>query len=110
MPELRRGVDPFQLDLLQRPAADLWVKRLSQSENPLLDTGDGSLDHDVVVLDLAISDKAAHSGDKKVLLASFVWNKLGGWRSWAETYGVICFFETSNSVEALPSSEPLPIR
>ena len=61
MTELRRGVDPFELDLLEGLSRRVRVKRLPQSHNSLLDTRDGTLDHDEVVVDLAIPDEATQT-------------------------------------------------
>jgi len=62
--ELGRRVDPFELHLLESLARRVDEHRLAEGHNPLLDTGDGALDHDKVVVDLAIADEAtqaAHS-------------------------------------------------
>ena len=59
--ELGRRVDPFELDLLERLARGVDEHRLAESHDPLLDTRDGTLDHDEVVLDLTIADEATHA-------------------------------------------------
>lgn len=70
MAELGGGIDPLELDLLGSLAGDLGVQGLAEGEDTLLDTGDGTLDHDVVVLDLAVADETTHAGKKrKKLLA-----------------------------------------
>lgn len=61
MTELGRGVDPLELDLLGGPAGSLGVQSLAQSHNTLLDTGNGALDHDEVVLDLTVVDETTHT-------------------------------------------------
>lgn len=62
MTELGGGIDPLELDLLGGPAGSLGVQSLAQSHNTLLDTGDGALDHDEVVLDLTVVDETTHAG------------------------------------------------
>lgn len=59
--ELRRGVDPFQLHLLESLSRGVREQGLPQGHDSLLDTRDGSLDHDEVVVDLAISDEATQT-------------------------------------------------
>lgn len=59
--ELGRGINPLEIDLLERLAADLRVHRLSESDEPLLDTGNGALDQEEVVLDLTVPDETAHA-------------------------------------------------
>jgi hypothetical protein len=55
--ELGRGVDPLELHLLESLAGSLGEERLAQGQDPLLDTRDRALDHDVVVVDLAVADE-----------------------------------------------------
>lgn len=61
MAELGRGVDPLELDLLGGPPVGLGVQGLAQSHDTLLDTGDGALEHDEVVLDLTVVDEATQT-------------------------------------------------
>jgi len=56
--ELRRGIDPFEVDLFGGPSRGLWVHGLAESQDTLLDTWTRSLDHDPVVLNLTISDES----------------------------------------------------
>ena len=56
--ELGRGVDPLELDLLERPPAGVCEHGLAESDNPLLDTRDGTLEQKEVVLDLTVTDEA----------------------------------------------------
>lgn len=63
MTELGGGIDPLKVDLLGSPAGSLGVEGLAESHDTLLDTGDGTLDHDEVVLDLSVVDEATHGGD-----------------------------------------------
>lgn len=58
MTELGRCVDPFELNLLQSAAAGVYEHGLAESDNPLLDTGNGTLDEKEVVLDLTVADEA----------------------------------------------------
>ena len=37
--------------------------RLAESDDALLDTGDGTLEHNEVVVDLSVADEATHGGD-----------------------------------------------
>ena len=59
--ELRRGVDPLQLNLLQCFSRGVNEHGLSESHDPLLDTRDRTLEDDKIILDLAISNKATHT-------------------------------------------------
>lgn len=63
MAELGRGIDPLELDLLGGLAAGLGVEGLAEGHDTLLDTRDGTLDHDEVVLNLTIADEATHRSD-----------------------------------------------
>lgn len=55
--ELRRSVDPFELDLLQSPPACMCEHRLAQSDNALLDTRASTLKKNEVILDLTVADE-----------------------------------------------------
>ncbi len=59
--ELRRGVDPFQVNLLQGLSRGVDEHRLSKGHDPLLDTRNRTLEDDKVVLDLTIANKATHA-------------------------------------------------
>ena len=61
MTELGRGVDPLELDLLQRPPAGVGEHGLAQSHDALLDTRAGTLEEDEVVLDLTVADETTHT-------------------------------------------------
>lgn len=61
MAELGGGIDPLELDLLGGSPAGLGVQGLAQSHNTLLDTRNGALDHDIVVLNLTIADETTHA-------------------------------------------------
>lgn len=53
----------LEVDLLQRSTGGVVDERLSEGDDPLPDSGARSLDHDEVVLDDTISDKASHRCD-----------------------------------------------
>lgn len=59
--ELGRGIDPFEVDLLGGLAADLGVKGLAESHDSLLNTGNGTLDNDEVILDLTVADETTET-------------------------------------------------
>jgi hypothetical protein len=59
--ELRGGVNPFQVDLLQGLSRCVHEHGLAEGHDSLLDTRDGALEDDEVVLDLTVSDKATHT-------------------------------------------------
>jgi hypothetical protein len=59
--ELGRGVDPLELDLLQRPPAGVGEHGLAQGHDALLDTRAVTLEENEVVLDLTVADEATHS-------------------------------------------------
>lgn len=59
--ELRRRVDPFQIDLLQCLARCVNEHRLAESHDTFLDAGDGTLEDDEVVLDLSVTDEASQT-------------------------------------------------
>merc|ERR1711939_853537 len=61
--KLGRGADPLERDLFERGARRVGDGRLAEGDDALDDTGARSLDHDPVVLDDAVADKAADGGD-----------------------------------------------
>jgi len=61
--ELRRGIDPFEVDLLQSLSRCVDEHGLAESHHTLLDTRNGTLNNDEIILDLTISDKATHRCD-----------------------------------------------
>lgn len=61
MTELGRGVDPFEVDLLEGLAGGVCVEGLAEGDDSLLDTGDGALEQDEVVLDLTVVDESAET-------------------------------------------------
>src|SRR5690606_20820124 len=99
--KLGRGIDPLEVDLLQSLPRGVGEHGLAQSHDTLLDTRDRALEHDEVVVDLAIADEATETNCK--LERGTEISKSG------ETYGVMVFLVMSISVEALSSASPLPI-
>lgn len=61
MTELGGGIDPLELDLLGGPAAGLGVQGLAEGHDTLLNTGDGTLKENEVVLDLTVVNEATHA-------------------------------------------------
>lgn len=59
MTELGRGVDPLEVDLLQSLSGGVREQGLAEGDDALLDTGDGALNHDEIVVDLTVPDEAA---------------------------------------------------
>jgi len=60
---LTRSIDKLERDLLSRNTSSLLEQGLSQRNESLSRAHDGTLDHDVVVLDNTVVTKAAHRGD-----------------------------------------------
>lgn len=102
--ELGRGIDPLEGDLLVGTARGVDEHGLAESDNTLLGAGDGALDHDEVVVDLAVADEATEAG---VMLANTFFGETCGT---GRTYGVMTFLVTSSSVEALSSAPALAMR
>jgi hypothetical protein len=63
MTKLTSSINPLETNLLGRPSASLLDQRLSQSHDPFLDTRTTSLDHDEIIVDRTVSDKATERGD-----------------------------------------------
>ena len=63
MTELGRGVDPLELDLLEGAAGGVDEHGLAEGHDTLLDTRDGTLEENEVVLDLTVADEATHTGN-----------------------------------------------
>jgi hypothetical protein len=57
------GLTYLELDLLGGTAGSVDEHGLAESDNALLDTGDGTLKHEEVVVDLSVADEATHGGD-----------------------------------------------
>ena len=71
MSELGRGVDPLELDLLERFPRGVDEQGLAESDDPLLGTGDRALDHDEVVLDLTVADEATEAVEGRRISLTF---------------------------------------
>ena len=61
--ELRGGVDELELDLLEVTTACVNHERLAEGDNTLLGSGDGTLEHEVVVLDDTVVGEATHGSN-----------------------------------------------
>lgn len=59
--ELRGGINPFELDLLEGLAGGVDEHGLAESHDTLFSTGDRALDHDEVILDLTIANEATQA-------------------------------------------------
>jgi hypothetical protein len=57
------GLTYLELDLLGGAAGSVDEHGLAESDNALLDTRDGTLEHKEVVVDLSVTDEATHGGD-----------------------------------------------
>jgi len=63
MTELGRSVNELELNLLEGVTGGLGNDALSESENPLLDSGGGALDHEEVLVDDTIVREATQGSD-----------------------------------------------
>lgn len=61
MTKLGGGIDPFEVDLLEGTARGVSEHGLAESHDTLLDTRNGSLEHDEVVVDLTIADETTET-------------------------------------------------
>eukprot|EP01084_Bolivina_argentea_P258174 435147_1 len=61
--QLGGGVDELEGDLLGEGARGLGGHGAAQGDDTTLGSGDGALQHDVVVADNTVSDEATHGGD-----------------------------------------------
>jgi hypothetical protein len=61
--ELGRGVDPLEADLLEGPSGGLGEHGLSEGHDTLLNTRDGTLEHNEVVVDLTVADETTERSD-----------------------------------------------
>merc|ERR1711939_316059 len=61
--KLGRGADPLERDLFERGARRVGDERLAEGDGALDDARARTLDHDPVVLDDAVADKATDGGD-----------------------------------------------
>lgn len=63
MSNLGGGIDELELDLLEGVSGDLGSEGLSEDNDSLSGSEDGSLEHDEVLLDGSVSSEATHGGD-----------------------------------------------
>ena len=61
--ELGRRVDELEVDLLKIPTRSVNHERLADRDNTLLGTRDGTLQHEVVVLDDTVVGEATHGSN-----------------------------------------------
>jgi hypothetical protein len=61
--KLGSSVDPLETGLLEGLSRGVGLEGLSEGDDSLLDTWDGALDEEEVVLDLTVSDEATQWGD-----------------------------------------------
>jgi len=61
MPEFRRRVDPFQIDLLQRFTTRMHKHRFAERDYSLLHARAGAFEDDEVVFHFAVADESAHT-------------------------------------------------
>ena len=61
--ELGRRVDELEVDLLKIPTRSVNHERLADGDDTLLGSGDGALQHEVVVLDDTVVREATHRRD-----------------------------------------------
>lgn len=59
--ELGRGVDPLEADLLEGSSGGLGEHGLSEGHDTLLNTRDGTLEHNEVVVDLTVADETTET-------------------------------------------------
>lgn len=60
--EFRRGVDPFEVDLLERSSAGVDEHGFADSHDTLLDTWNAAFEQQEIVLDLTVAYETAKSG------------------------------------------------
>jgi len=61
--ELGAGIDELEIDLLESNTLDLRNQGLAENDDALHDTGDASLEHDVVLVDLTVLGEATQRSD-----------------------------------------------
>ena len=70
MTEFGRSIDPLEVDLLESFAGCVSVERFAKGDDSLLDTGNGALEKNEVVLDFTVMDKATQTEGKITLVDS----------------------------------------
>ena len=63
MSELGGGIDELEVDLFQVLARGVLHHRLTKDQRSLLDTNDGTLEHEPVLVDFSVVDESSHRGD-----------------------------------------------
>jgi hypothetical protein len=86
MTKLTRCINPLETDRLCCPSRSLFNQGLSQSHDAFLHTRTTSLDHDKIIVDRTVSDKATKRGD--ALLGSIEFSGTVGITLNAETDAV----------------------
>ena len=71
--ELGRRVDELEVDLLKIPTRSVNHERLADGDDTLLGSGDGALQHEVVILDDTVVRETTHGGN--VLLGDVVFSR-----------------------------------
>ena len=61
--ELGGGIDELEVDLFQVLARGVLHHRLTKDQRSLLDTNDGTLEHEPVLVDFSVVDESSHRGD-----------------------------------------------
>lgn len=61
--EFGRGIDELELDLFLGGAGGLGNAGLAEGDDAFLNAGDGTLDHDVVLVDLTVVGETTNGGD-----------------------------------------------
>jgi len=64
--ELGRGVDPFQVDLLESLTLGVGDEGLTKGQHTLLGSDAAALEHDKVVLDFTVVGETTHWSDRFV--------------------------------------------
>jgi len=59
--ELGGGIDPLEVDLLEGLAGCVDVHGFAEGDDSLLDTRDGALEEEEVVVDRSVADEATHT-------------------------------------------------
>ncbi|BAT12842.1 Os11g0168250 [Oryza sativa Japonica Group] len=81
VPELGRGVDELELDLLERQTRGLLEQGLAEGDDPLLGANTATLDHEVVALHNTVVREATHGSDTNWYLSNSV---QAAWLSWPD--------------------------
>ena len=63
MSHLRGSIDELEVDGFQRLLGAVLQQRLSENQRSLLNTNNGTLKHEPVLVDLSVVDESSHGGD-----------------------------------------------